>query len=532
MRCAVYVRVSTNKEEQKASLGNQKNLFIRYISDKGWDIHDFYVDVESGTTDKRPQLQQLIADAKAKKFDVILAKELSRLARNGRLSYEIRDIAEQHKVHIITLDNAINTLEGNGQMFGIYAWMYEQESQRTSERVKLALKSGAQKGLFKGSNAPYGYIVKDGKLCSSPDETPDIVKRIFGNYLSGKGFDCIARELYNEGCPTPSQVARKKNANDKWHGSTIRRILENPHYTGDLVQGRSTTRSVTNKNRDQVHSDNFITVPNTHEAIISKSDFEAVQQLMMSRKRTRPQAEKHLFTNTAYCADCGRGMHYKKNSLGYMCGNYNKHGIKACSDHLIREADLKLAILNDLKKLASILENKEIVQTLETKLNQQKKYSEKQIDSFTKELERLKLKKKKSLNLFIEEKISKEDYDEFVSDTNEQINNISSKIEQLHSSLDTKDDELVIKELKQQLGVFIEFQELTPDILHRLIERIEIKADGSPRIFYRFSNPSAYSLINIINAQHSTCVELIVLIILINEGLHLLQIQSSLLFQI
>ena len=294
---------------------------------------------------------------------------------------------------------------------------------------------------------------------------------------------------------------------EKWHGSTVRLILENPHYTGDLVQGRSTTRSVTNKNRDQVHEDKFIVVPNTHEAIISKSDFDAVQQLIQSRKRTRPQAEKHLFTNTAYCTDCGRGMHYKKNSRGYICGNYNKHGIKACSDHLIREADLKLAILNDLKKLASILSNQEIVQTLETKLNQQKKKSEKQIHAFTKELEQLKLKKKKSLNLFVEEKISKEDYDEFVRDTNEQINNISSQIEKLMSFLETSDDQLAIKELKQQLDVFIDFQELTPDILHRLIERIEIKADGSPRIIYRFSDPSAYYLINSINAQHSTCVE-------------------------
>ncbi|WCK55148.1 recombinase family protein [Aneurinibacillus sp. Ricciae_BoGa-3] len=89
-----------------------------------------------------------------------MTKELSRLARNGRLSYEIRDIAEQSKIHTITLDNAINTLEGNGQMFGIYAWMYEQKSQRTSQRVKAALRSRAQRGFFKGSNPPYGYTVK------------------------------------------------------------------------------------------------------------------------------------------------------------------------------------------------------------------------------------------------------------------------------------------------------------------------------------------------------------------------------------
>lgn len=382
--------------------------------------------------------------------------------------------------------------------------MYEQESQRISERVKAALKIRAQKGLFKGSNAPYGYEVKDGKLYIRPDETPDIVRRIFREYLSGKGFDCIARELYNEGIPTPAQVAGKKNANDKWQGSTIRMILTNPHYTGDLVQGRSTRRSVTNKSRDQKSPQDYIIVPNTHEAIISKQDFEAVQQLIKSRKRTRPQAEKHLFTNTAYCADCGHGMHYKANSKGYICGNYNKHGAKACSRHLVREADLHSAILQDIKTLVSSLNNDSVMRSLEAKLEKKKQEAQKQIKSLLKEIELLKSKKKKTLNLLVDDVISKEEYDEFINDINKQIDDLSLMKQQAESSLRTTDDELAIQELKQSLEAFMDFKELTPEILHRLIDRIEIKADGSPRIFYRFSNPSAYSLILSINAQHST----------------------------
>jgi site-specific DNA recombinase len=113
MKCAVYTRVSTDKEEQKSSLSNQKDLFYNFISNKGWSFYDIYVDVETGTSDKRPGLQRMIKDAGQRKFDVILAKELSRLARNGGLSYKIRDLAERNGIHIITLDNAINTLEGN-----------------------------------------------------------------------------------------------------------------------------------------------------------------------------------------------------------------------------------------------------------------------------------------------------------------------------------------------------------------------------------------------------------------------------------
>lgn len=179
----------------------------------------------------------MIDDAQDKKFDIILAKELSRLARNGELSYKIKNLCENQGIHIITLDNAINTLTGNTNMFGLYAWMYVQESQNTSNRVKETLKTRAKKGLFKGSNPPYGYEVKDGKLFIRNDETPEIVRRIFKEYLAGSGRDSIAKRLYNEEIPTPAQVANKINAGDKWNESTIKLILTNPHYVGDLVQG-------------------------------------------------------------------------------------------------------------------------------------------------------------------------------------------------------------------------------------------------------------------------------------------------------
>lgn len=72
MRCVINVRVSTDKEEQKTSLENQRNLFINYVAENGWTIHKIYVEVENGTISKRPELQRMIADSKANKFDVIM----------------------------------------------------------------------------------------------------------------------------------------------------------------------------------------------------------------------------------------------------------------------------------------------------------------------------------------------------------------------------------------------------------------------------------------------------------------------------
>lgn len=81
-----------------------------------------------------------------------------------------------------------------------------------SERVKAALRNSAQRGIFKESNPPYGYILESRKLQLSPNGTLDIVRRIFRDYISGKGFDGIAKELYEKALPTPGQVTCKKNA--------------------------------------------------------------------------------------------------------------------------------------------------------------------------------------------------------------------------------------------------------------------------------------------------------------------------------
>ncbi|WP_227940008.1 recombinase family protein [Alkalihalobacillus deserti] len=318
MRCAVYIRVSTDKEEQKASLKYQKELFYRYIEEKGWDIYEFYMDVQTGTTGKRINLQKMIEEDQAKKFDIILAKELSRLAHNGELSYKIKNLCESHGIHIITLDNAINTLIGNTNMFGLYAWMYEQESQNTSNRVKETIRTRAKKGLFKSSNPQYGYEVREGTLYVRDDNTSSIVKRIFEEYLAGSGRQSIPRRLYNKDISTPADLAGKKNAGDKWNDLTIKLILTNPHYVGDLVQNRSTTVSVTSKKRRQVERGNQIIVKDTHEAIIPRDVFDAVQQQLKIRTKFITAPKKHLFTNVLFCYDCGKGMWYRSNRKGYV----------------------------------------------------------------------------------------------------------------------------------------------------------------------------------------------------------------------
>lgn len=489
MRCAVYVRVSTDKEEQKASLMYQRELFYRYIKEQGWDLYGFYVDVQSGTTAKRKELQRMIRDAEEKKFDVILAKELSRLARNGELSYKIKNLCENHGIHIITLDNAINTTTGHTNLFGLYAWLYENESQSTSERVKATFRSRAENGLFKGSVAPYGYEVKNGVLHVRDDDTPHIVKRIFSEYLAGSGRESIARRLYKDGIPTPAQMAGKKNAGDKWHESTIKRILTNPHYTGDLVQRRETTINVTSTKRKKLAKEEQIVIKNTHEAIISREDFEAVQQLLKLRSKNIPAPKKHLFTNVLYCADCGKGMWYRSNRKGYICGNYAKHGRKACSNHAIEEQFLIQTILSDIKTWADQLNKEEYVQHLKKKSKSTQQRLQKKMDQINNEINRLMKRKSSYINLLADQLITHEEYRENVDANNTEIHELTMKRDELVAAIKNNNEADHFIQLKEELLKFLQFDELTPEMLHRLVDRMEVKSDRTLVIRYRFAAP-------------------------------------------
>lgn len=489
LKAAILVRVSTRKEEQKSSLENQRKLFTEECAKNGWEIYDFYQEIESGTNANRKGLNQLINDAKERKFDLILAKELSRLARNVPLAYRLKEILDKHQVHLITHDGAINTLKGDQDKFGLYAWIYELESQNTSNRIKHTFRTRAKEGEFNGSIPPYGYYLKRKKLFIRNDFTPDIVRRIFQEYIEGAGFDRIARGLYNDGIPTPAQISDKSNASDKWHGSTVKLILMNPHYTGSLVQCRDTRQSVTGS-RHLVSESKFVKVNNTHEAIISLETFNAAQDLIISRRRIRPQPKVNLFTNTAFCADCGRGLHFKKNRKGYVCGNYNKHGKKACSEHFIKEAELAEIILADIRTISTKLNLDSVFDSLSNKVNKVSSNTKKRLAKIEKRITDLNDDKVRLTKLLAQLSITIENYHLTIEDIDKQLNTLTpEKYELEKSNAISKDTSASdIAKIKKEVNYFLQFNELTNQMLHRLVDRIEIKEDGSPRIYYRFSN--------------------------------------------
>ena len=498
MRAAVYVRVSTDKDEQKDSLVYQQEFFQNYIKDNGLELYKFYIDIKSGTTEKRVGLQEMIKDAQNNKFDIILTKELSRLARNQKFAMTLKELLENKKIDLITMDGAIDTTKGNTNMFGLYAWVYEQEAQTTSRRVKDTLSTRAKEGKHH-AQAPYGYRKVEGKLIVADDETPGNVKRIFREYISGKGFDAIARGLYEEGYRTPSQVIGKKNASELWHGSSVRGILENPHYLGKMAQGREETISVVNKRRKVIDVDKYIVVENTHESLISEEDFKTVQSLLKTRRQkafrsksgenqpSRPHQNVHLFTGLISCTDCGSGFHFKRNRKGYVCGRYDKHGRKACSDHIVREKDLIDIIREDLKTLSKNISSKNRYETIKNKLSKNKIKIEKELKTVESKIATITTFKTKALEKLIAEEITKSDYDLITNSKNQELEKLLVLQDNLKKRVNDEVDEILFQKIKQTVDEKLELNEITREILNRFVDKIVVAEDSTVTIYYKFN---------------------------------------------
>ena len=155
MKAVGYIRVSTGSDGQKESPENQRQLIANYLMEHGYDLAEFYIDIKTGTTDKRDGLKQLVKDAENGQFDVIVTKELSRLGRNVELLYSLKRLAETKGIRIITLDGQVDTADPTkSQMFGLYAWIYEGESQRSSDRIKSVFTMKQKQGKYLGTWAP------------------------------------------------------------------------------------------------------------------------------------------------------------------------------------------------------------------------------------------------------------------------------------------------------------------------------------------------------------------------------------------
>lgn len=304
-KVAAYCRVSTDNEDQSNSFESQRRFFRQYIErNPDWELYEIFADegISGTNTKKRKEFNRMIACAKNGDFDLIITKEISRFARNTLDSiYYTRDL-KKHGVGVIFMNDNINTLDGDAELrLSIMSSIAQEESRRTSERVKWGQKRQMEQGVVFGRSM-LGYDVKGGKMYIN-EKGAKIVRLIFHKFVEErKGTHVIARELREEGI-NPMSVK-------KWNNTVILRVIRNEKYCGDLVQKKTYTPDfLSHEKKINLGQEEFVIIKNHHEPIISRELFDEANRILDERSLSQEDKAKHSnrypFSGKIKCGRCG-----------------------------------------------------------------------------------------------------------------------------------------------------------------------------------------------------------------------------------
>ncbi len=353
LRVCAYCRVSTDSEDQRHSLASQRAYFAEYIrAHADWELVAVYADEGlSGTSVKhRAAFGRMLSACRAGEIDLILTKEVSRFARNtvDTLQYT-RELA-RYGVGVVFIGDGIDTRAGDGEFrLSIMASVAQEESRKTSERVKWGQRRSMERGVVFGNDTTYGFATHQGML-TVREEQAAVVRRVYGMCLyEGKGTSVIARELTEAGVPTP------KPDTAAWSGSMVLRMLRNEKYVGDLRQRKYvTTDFLTHKkviNREEADQ---IYLRDHHPAIVERAVWEAVQAELdarAGRTGTRHSA-RYWCSGKVVCGACGApftvrratradGQEYR--AWGCACRLGKRPG-KTCAMRMVNERMLSACV--------------------------------------------------------------------------------------------------------------------------------------------------------------------------------------------
>lgn len=454
-KVGIYLRLSREDGDkaESNSITSQKNLINAYCSKHdNFVVYKEYVDDGyTGTNFQRPAFLALLKDIQQEKVNCIITKDLSRLGRDYlETGNYIEKYFPKYKVRYIAINDSYDSEKsGYSLMVPIKNLFNEQYSRDISKKVQSAMRTRAERGLFIGSHACYGYKKSStNKNQLVIDEyASEVVKKIFNLYLQGYGKLSIAKILNKNHILCPTEY--KKNCGENycnpnrlktttyWTQSSVNAILRQENYTGNLVQGKKNTSKYTFEHK--INKADWIRVPNTHEPIIDKETFDKVQELLSLRTRQSDiQETVGLFAGLIKCGDCGRALirskectRYKDNKyyyISYRCRTYKQYSKEACTSHRIGENALISTILSDVNELIYKLNN--IEKIIEKIAESDEKLIEKQkrIKDIQYELSKLSAKKTRAYNDYNEDLLTRDEYIQFRND-------ISIKEETLNKSL-------------------------------------------------------------------------------------------------
>ena len=390
----LYLRLSREDgdKEESNSISGQRDLIRDFMAHHP-DLREYAVKVDdgfSGSSFERPAFKEMMADIKAGKTNCVIVKDLSRFGRNYLDAGEyIEKIFPFLGVRFIAINDNFDSererTSSDDLMIPFKNLINEAYCRDISVKIRSQLEIKRKRGEYLGSFAAYGYRKSetDKNQLVIDEYAADVIRDIFKWKLEGASPKAIADRLNSAGILSPMEYKKslgmkyatsfKANVKALWSAASIIRVLKNPLYIGVLTQGKETTPSYKVHKRISKDEEEWAVVQDSHEAIISKSDYDKVQKVLALDTRTcKDDSVVQLFSGMVFCGDCGASMIRKtvpaggKKYIYYVCSE-NKANKKVCSAHSIRDTDLEnIVLLSAQQYIQAVIDLQDLLELTDT----------------------------------------------------------------------------------------------------------------------------------------------------------------------
>ena len=525
---AKYIRLSLADEiktdeinkpiDESESVTNQRRLMNEFI-DRNGNVgelcKEFIDDGVSGTNFDRPGWNKLQEEMESGKIKVVITKNLSRLGRsNFECSYFLDYYFPENNIRYIAIQEQIDTFNNensNNEYAALNNFINEKYSRDLSKNIKRVYRIKQQAGEYMGGRPVYGYIKdpNDKHKLIIDEEASKVVKRIFELYLQLHSQSGVMKILTKEKIPIPEvykqtrRGIKVKNPYD-WNYHTVRNILRNQMYIGDMVQNVHIKKSFREKKIIKTSKEDWIIVEGTHEPIIDKDTFYRVQNLLDANYRQPTKPYERIFGGIMYCHECGHKIgvgNPKKNSgpkgkqyLYTYCNYYRKNSsYNKCTPHTINYNNLEYELLSIItsicNKYITLIGYDDIV-------NNRKKTLNTYIDDLEKKMSRLEIDIK-GIDLKIE-KLYMDRLDDII--TPDTYKKLTDKFEKQKKSKQKEIDELKISieeyknnnpieqllETKTIVKEYLKTRKKTPrELILKIVDKIEIHKDKNIDLYFK-----------------------------------------------
>ena len=519
---AKYIRLSLADEikasDESESVTNQRRLMNEFIArngNVGEKCREFVDDGVSGTNFDRPGWKELQEAMENGTIKVVITKSLSRLGRsNFECSYYLDCYFPDNNIRYIAIQEQIdtgNSENSNNEYAALNNFINEKYSRDLSKNIRRVYKIKQFAGEYMGGKPVFGYIKdpNDKHKLIIDEDAADIVRRVFSLYLELQSQSAVMKKLSEEKIPIP-EVYKKTRRGLKaqfpyeWNYHTIRNMLRNRMYIGDMVQNVHTKKSFREKKIVKTNEEDWIIVEGTHEPIIDKDTFERVQNLLDANYRQPTPEYQRIFKGLMYCHECGHKIGVgnpkrdnrpiEKQYVYTYCNFYRKNSAyNKCTPHTMNynnlEEQLMDIISNVCKKYIDLVGYEDIVEKRKKTLSTYTDTLEKKIGKLEIDIKSIDLKIEKLYMDRLDDIISPDTYKKLTDKFEEQKQKKQNEIDELKLTVEEYKEKNSVEDLLETQKIVKEYLKTRKnpprELILKIVDRIEIHQDKTVDLYFK-----------------------------------------------